>query len=149
MSITLKELIEKNIADGAEISWSGPVHRSRIQLAERMLGVKFPESYINFIEEFGSIEIDGFSFSGLSQRNVGEPGDVVAFTKYCRDQYALPKQYIALNFQDGDYFLSIDTAAADLSSEAPIVLIDPVKKEKHGPIAAPSFGAYLITYLSS
>jgi hypothetical protein len=149
MQMSIRELIEKNIADGAEISWSGPVPDEKIHLAEQLLGVPFPESYKAFIREFGSIEIDGFPLSGLTQRDVGESGDVVAFTKHCRTEYKLPVQYIALNFQDGDYFLSIDTSKTDDLSESPIVLIDPVKKQRHGPVSAPSFGNYLVAYLSN
>jgi len=149
MQVTIKDLIASNIADGAEIMTSGPVRRNKIEQAEKMLGVKFPASYKSFIEEFGAIGIDGFNLAGLTERDVGEPGDVVAFTQYCRSEYGLPDEYIALNFDDGDYFLAIDTKMQDAMSESPIVLIDPVKKTHHGPISANSFGEYLIGFLSA
>lgn len=149
MQVEIKKLLEKNAQEGAEISVSGPVDKNKIDLAEKALGVTFPPSYKKYLEEFGAIEIDNYSIAGLTQRDVGELGDVVAFTRYAREEFGLPSQYVALDFKDGDDFLCIDTSQKDASSESPIVLINPVTKRQHGSVVSPSFGDHLTAYLSA
>lgn len=141
----LNTLIEKNINDGAEINIGQPVSFQTIEKAEILLGVRFPKSYILFLEKFGTIEIDGRSFAGLEPEQVNITGDVVSYTKYLRVDEDLPDQYIALDFQDGDYILCIDTSKFNDLQEAPLVLIDPVTKESS--LVSGSFMDYLIDYL--
>jgi hypothetical protein len=149
MQLDIHELIEKNIAAGAEIEVAGPVSPEKIHQAERMLGVEFPPSYKAYMAEYGALEIDGRTFAGLTPRDVGSAGDVVAFTKHAREKYGLPEQYVALDFQDGDAFLSIDTAQRDADDESPMVLISPVNGKQQGPFAAKSLKEFLVKYLSA
>lgn len=141
----LNTLIEKNINDGAEINIGQPVSFQTIEKAEILLGVRFPKSYILFLEKFGTIEIDGRSFAGLEPEQVNITGDVVSYTKYLRVDEDLSDQYIALDFQDGDYILCIDTSKFNDLQEAPLVLIDPVTKESS--LVSGSFMDFLIDYL--
>ena len=114
-----------------------------------MLGVEFPPSYTAFLTEYGAHEIDGRSFAGLTSSEVGTAGDVVAFTKHARENYALPERYVAIDFQDGDAFLCIDTEQKSVDNESPVVLVSPVGGQQQGPVAADSLTDYLVRYLSN
>lgn len=148
-SIDLDELIQRSVADGSEIVCSGPVDDEKIRRAETMLGVIFPPSYKRYLLRYGAMEIDGRSFSGLTSRDVGEGGDVVAFTRNAREEYGLPEQYIAIDFQDGDAFLCIDTGQKDASGESPLVLISPESGRQQGGVVANGLIDYLARYLSA
>lgn len=149
MSIDLHKLIEQNIAAGSEIVVAGPVSPDKVRSAELMLGVEFLLSYTAFLTEYGAIEIDGRSFAGLTSSEVGTAGDVVAFTKHARENYALPARYVAIDFQDGDAFLCIDTEQKGVGNESPVVLVSPIGGKQQGPVAAESLTDYLVRYLSS
>jgi hypothetical protein len=150
MSTTaLDKLIQQNVDDGSEVVCSGPVDDGKIQRAEALLGLTFPPSYKEYLSHYGAIEIDGRSFGGLTSRDAGESGDVVAFTRNAREQYSLPDQYIAIDFQDGDAFFCIDTNQKDSTGEAPVVLISPESGRQHGGIVAKSLIDYLERYLST
>lgn len=141
----LNALIEKNIKNGAEINIGQPVSFQNIEKSEILLGVQFPKSYILFLENFGTIEIDGRCFAGLKPEQVDVTGDVVSYTKYLREAEGLPDQYIALDFQDGDAMLCIDTSRLNELQEAPLVLVDPVTKESS--LVSDTFMDFLIEYL--
>ncbi|NML35514.1 SMI1/KNR4 family protein [Paraburkholderia antibiotica] len=145
----LDQLIEQNVAEGADIVRGGPVTVDKIQRAEELLGVAFPPSYKDYLTQYGAIEIDGRSFAGLTANEVGAIGDVVAFTKNAREQYGIPDRYIALDFQDGDVFLCIDTQSKDSAGESPLVLISPVNGKQQGAVVSQGLVDYLEKYLSA
>jgi hypothetical protein len=149
MLIDLHKLIQQNIAAGSEIVIAGPVALDKVRKAELMLGVEFPPSYKAFLTEYGAIEIDGRSFAGLTPSLEGGHGDVVAFTKYARESYGLPVRYIAIDFQDGDAFLCLDTEQKHGKDESSVVLVSPVDGKQQGPVTAESLPDYLMRYLSS
>jgi hypothetical protein len=145
----LGALIEANVAAGAKVAVAGPASDEAVQAAESMLGVALPPSYRGFLARFGAVEIDGRSFAGLTCGDVGSAGDVVAFTTHARDNYQLPAHYVALDFQDGDAFLCIDTEQRRADGESPIVLVSPSDGTQLGHPAAESWTDYLADYLSS
>lgn len=140
-------LIQANIKSGTDITIAGHVDKSYIKQAEDILKVQFPISYAKFIEQFGCIEIDGRSFAGLYPEAVDIDGDVVAFTQFQRNDIKLPHKYIALDFQDGDYLLCINTEKRDDKGESPIILLDPVTFVED-PLNN-SFSEYIIEYLEA
>ncbi|MCT8345588.1 SMI1/KNR4 family protein [Photorhabdus kleinii] len=147
MKDSINDLINKNKLDGCEIYISGEVNKELINKAEDILGVSFPPSYSYFIEKFGSIEIDNRSFAGLFANEVGQDGDVVSFTLFQREDIGLPNKYIALDFQDGDYLLCIDTSIVNSEHECPIVLVNPDSLENHK--VNDSFYDYITEYLDA
>ncbi|MEQ1969169.1 SMI1/KNR4 family protein [Xenorhabdus nematophila] len=147
MKDSISDLINKNILDGGEIVISGEVNKECVKKAESLLGVAFPPSYSCFIEKFGSIEIDNRSFAGLFANEVGQDGDVVAFTLFQREDIGLPNKYIALDFQDGDYLLCIDTSIVNNENECPVVLVNPDSLESHK--INDSFYDYITEYLDA
>lgn len=149
MCLNLGDLIDANEEAGSEIVISGPTSAEKIREAELLLRVDFPTSYKKFLSEYGAMEIDGRSFAGLTSNPVGEAGDVVTFTRYARAEYGLPNHYVALDFQDGDVFLCIDTSQKDADGESPMALVSAVDGRKMGAVAAKSWGDYLMKYLSS
>lgn len=140
-------LIQLNIKSGSSITVAGHVDNHYIDQAEAILAVQFPISYVKFIEQFGCIEIDGRSFSGLYPGKMNIDGDVVAFTQFLRNDINLPHQYIALDFQDGDYLLCINTEKKDNKGESPVVLLNPITFEED-PLNN-SFFEYIIEYLEA
>lgn len=68
-AIDLDELIQRNVVRGSEIVCSGPIDDEKIRRAEAMLGLFFPPSYKQYLSRYGAMEIDGRSFSGLTQRD--------------------------------------------------------------------------------
>ncbi|WP_174931332.1 SMI1/KNR4 family protein [Burkholderia lata] len=149
MRLNLDDLICAIKRSGSEVVISGPVSIEKIQEAESLLRVEFSSSYKEYLFEYGVVEIDGRSFAGLTPNSVGDMGDVVAFTRYARENYSLPNQYVALDFQDGDAFLCIDTSQKDADGESPMALVSPVDGRKMGSVAAKNWGDYLVKYLSS
>ncbi|PHM30061.1 SMI1/KNR4 family protein [Xenorhabdus innexi] len=147
MKNSISDLINKNILDGSEVVISGEVNKEFVKKAESMLGVSFPPSYSSFIEKFGSIEIDNRSFAGLFENEVGQDGDVVSFTLFQREDVGLPNKYIALDFQDGDYLLCIDTSIVNNENEYPVVLVNPDSLESHK--VNDSFYDYITEYLDA
>ncbi|CAG9214490.1 hypothetical protein BVI434_2950005 [Burkholderia vietnamiensis] len=61
----------------------------------------------------------------------------------------MPARYVAIDFQDGDAFLCIDTEQKGVGNESPVVLVSPVGGKQQGPVAAESLTDYLVRYLSS
>lgn len=149
MCLNLDDLISENKRSGSEVVISGSVSIEKIREAESLLGVEFSSSYKEYLSEYGAMEIDGRSFAGLTPNPVGDTGDVVAFTRYARENYSLKNQYIALDFQDGDAFLCIDTSQKDADGESPMALVNPVDGRKMGSVSAKYWGDYLAKYLSS
>lgn len=142
------KLINENVSNGSSIETAGSVKEDLIKEAEVKLGLHFPPSYKDFIKNFGCIEIDGRSFAGLfPNEDVNEDGSVVAFTIFQREDLGLPENYVALDFQDGDYLLCINTSLINSNGESPIVLVDPIsfKESKLNE----SFYNYLVGYLSA
>jgi len=149
MSLThLDELIKKGIESGAEITVFAPASSEKILAAESMLKIVFPSSYKNFLMKYGAIEIGTCPFSGLVSDDVGNNGDVVSFTKYARENYGLPTRYIAINFEDEDAFLCIDTEQKNIEDESPIVLVKPTNGKQIGGVVASTLPDYLVEYLT-
>jgi len=148
MPLDVEKLIEQNIADGAEIEISGAVDAATIRAAETLLGVRFPRSYREYLAQYGALEIDGRTFAGLGT-DAPRSGDVVAFTRYARRDYTLADHYVALDFQDSDFWMCLDTSRRDANDESPVVLIHPVDGTQSGPDVAPSWADYLVEYLSA
>ncbi|WP_144630608.1 SMI1/KNR4 family protein [Bordetella genomosp. 13] len=150
MPLDIDQLIAQNLADGEDVVVSGGVDTQRLIEAEALPGAEFPAPYRQFLAKYGAIEIDGRSFAGLqAEGEVGDDGDVVAFTRYARKDYRLPEPYIALDFQDGDFWLRLDTSRSDGDGESPVILVSPVDGKQHGPATAPSWADYLAVYLAA
>ncbi|SAI25821.1 SMI1 / KNR4 family [Bordetella ansorpii] len=146
----IEQLIQRNLAEGSDIAVSAGVSQDMIQQAESMLGVRFPVSYRAFLATYGAIEIDCQSFAGLTtEGKVGDDGDVVSFTRYAREDYRLPDPYVALDFQDGDFWLCLDTSQVDQQGESPVVLVSPVDGKRSGPAVAESWASFLASYLAA
>lgn len=148
MRINFRDLLDQIVAEGGDVSSSGPVPDEKIDDAQKILQVSFPPSYREYLAEFGALEIDGQTFAGLTANPAGSLGDVVAFTQYFRAEYHLPTHFIALDFQDGDYFLCMDSSVQSDTGESPLFLIDPVKLTVKGHKVADTFTDYLAGYLA-
>lgn len=77
-----------------------------ITLAEKTLGIKFPDSYRFFLEKLGCGDIAGQEFYGIIKAdfiNSGIP-DAIWLTMKERQESNLPNNYVVINSTgDGDY----------------------------------------------
>jgi len=148
MLTRIDDLIKNSAVAGEEITILNPASDEKIHAAESMLGVVFSPSYKEYLKKYGAMEVGTCSFAGLTESEAGSIGDVVAFTKYARKSFGLPARYIALNFEDGDAFLCIDTERKDINDESSIVLINPTDGKQMGGVVATSFSDYLVEFLN-
>lgn len=139
----VNELIDNYIIAGLDIEIGGKVDEEIVAQAEQLLGLNFPLSYREFLRNFGWLNINGSVIDGLENRTYDK--GVVSFTNYLREEINLPKQYIALEFDEGDLVLGIDTSEIK-NKEAPIGFINPVSHnfEKIND----DFKEYLIKFLT-
>lgn len=118
--LDVKKAIDIIKQDAVSSDFCGHKDSKIIQLAEKVLGIKFPESYRYFLENLGCGGIYGQEFYGIINDdfiNSGIP-DAVWFTLRQRRESDLPEYLVIIYFGgDGDYY-AIDCRDSD---NAPIV----------------------------
>lgn len=126
--------IAKSREDEFEADFFGPVSDDVIGAAELELGLQFPETYRAFLREFGAAWMIGYDFSGLPDtRNTDNTprvyDHVVDSTKEDWKgpdwRGGVPKSYIHVSEDGGDYRFYIDTAQRDARGECPVVAWGP------------------------
>jgi len=114
-----------------ECALAGPVEEEMIASAERDLSVQFPQSYKAFLARFGAALCSGFEIAGLFRpAPCDEPplwSNVVTKTNQLRRRAGdlLPKEYVAISGDGGDYTYYLDTGRLDASSECPVIVLGP------------------------
>ena len=111
---------------------AGGVSDEAIRDAELRLGVRFPPSYRTFLAEYGNIHGTPFEIAGLSQEIAkdDEPPywwDVVACNIQLRRVAGelIPKDYVAISDDGGDYKFDLDTNRRDSQGECPVIVLGP------------------------
>lgn len=105
-----KKLIRDLIKIPGMIStFVGPKQLILIEQAESLLSVKFPETYRQFILEFGAGGIGSFEIFGIVQNDINHHDylyiDVVGFTLKARQEWNLPNYLIPIyDLGDGEMF---------------------------------------------
>jgi len=111
-----------------------------VKALERVLGVKFPVSYVKFIQERKSAKVDGFSVYGVSTEEV--PMDVIGATEVLRSKRPdLPKTLIAIIMID-DCVCCLDLAESPVK-DAPLVEVDLNSKKPPRPTGK-TFSEWLV-----
>ncbi|AUQ25663.1 SMI1/KNR4 family protein [Dickeya zeae] len=91
-----------------EADFEGVKEEGLVALAEKALGIKFPESYRFFLKNLGCGDIAGLEFYGIIKADFVNSGipDVVWITTKERQESDLPEYYVVINATgDGDYFV--------------------------------------------
>lgn len=122
----------------------GPVAEADIADAEVILGVLFPTSYRVFLKHFGAAWLpSSFEVAGLGPGRCTDPAPplwehVVDVTAQMRraSRGFIPKQYIRISGNGGDYAFFLDTGDVDAKGECPVVVFGP---GRDGVIIALSF----------
>jgi len=111
---------------------AGGVAVDAIREAEVKLGVRFPPSYRAFLAEYGNIHGTPYEIAGLSHEtpNDNEPPywwDVVACNIQMRRVAGdlIPKEYVAISDDGGDYKFYLDTSRLDSQGECPVIVLGP------------------------
>lgn len=100
------DLIEKiNSVDGKWVSV--PATDTLIKLAQKMLGLTFPEEYVKFLSYFGAADLKKHELCGL---NVGSHANVVDATREVRKYISIfPKNYFVLEkYRNDKFFIVVD-----------------------------------------
>jgi hypothetical protein len=109
--------------------WYGPVSEQSIVAAEQELGVKLPRSYRVFLRNYGVVGGPGFMIDGLTEE-VEDPeqtpywGRIVSKVQHCISK-DLPKGYVGLMSDGGEYDYCLDTTRTDRFGECPVVAWGP------------------------
>ena len=115
--------------DGCDAA--GPATDDLIAAAENELGVTFPPSYRRFLAIYGAVACRGFLIAGLFQ---DEPNDqpplwlnVLRYTGQLRrsSRGLIPRAYVALSDDGGDYKFYLDTSRVNDAGECPVVVLGP------------------------
>ncbi len=126
---------------------AGPAEEATIAQAEQLLGVRFPPSYRSFLSEFGAALCEGFELAGLFvQEDESRPPqwmDVVKSTHQLRrgSDDLIPREYIPVSGDGGDYIYYIDTSVIGPDGESPVIALGP---GVDGVVIAESFSDYVI-----
>jgi len=110
---------------------AGPADEEMIASAERKLGVRFPQSYRAFLAQYGAALCSGFEIAGLFRHAYDdEPplwDDVVTATCLLRGKTGdfIPKEYVAISGDGGDFTYYLDTSRMDAASECPVIVLGP------------------------
>jgi hypothetical protein len=116
-----------------------------ISKAEQVLEVKLPQSYKDFVLEWGMMSFEGLEFYGIIHEDFANSGlpDAVWFTLHLRRQFDFPKNLVVFLDHEGDEYLCLDTNDYFSPEECAIVLWDNVEKEVADRYEI-SFGDFLI-----
>lgn len=87
--------------------------------AEDLLGVKFPESYRQFLVRWGWLSFGPNEYFGLGTQY----GNVVTKTEWIRASRGLPVHLVVVCDHDGDEYVCLD-ASAMREKECPVVIWD-------------------------
>lgn len=140
------EIINKNAEKG---SFSGPKTEELILMAERVLGLKFPPTYKEFLKRYGAGSIFGVEIYGITRAeftNASIPNGIW-LTLREREDIQLPKKMIIIyEYGDGVYF-AIDTSIVSAEQENPVVAWAQDIPENQIKILAPDFGRFLFNIL--
>lgn len=138
------QIIENNLDNS---DFFGPIDSDLIKIAEKMIDVEFPLSYIRFLEKFGAGDIAGIEIYGIIRDPRIDKQMVpngIWLTAQLRKDSSLPKELIVVSETGYGPYYVIDTSQKNINGEAP-VLIWGFGKEMEK--VSDSFGEFLFELL--
>lgn len=129
------------IRENPTADFVGPRTAESVAQAEQMLGVKFPESYRQFLLCLGAGSVRGCELYGIVDNEGTASGvpSVVWLTQRLRDSCGFPPSLIAISDTGYGGYHAIDTARGD----SPVVEWQPFDASEACCAIADDFGAYL------
>ena len=134
---------------GLEMDVPHPVSDSDIELCEREIGFKLPDSYKFFLSRYGYGGAASIEFYGLISGDLREDSDVNAFAvnQELQIDYSLPKELFAFENFEGDAVACLMLSRMS-NGECPVILWDhsqSLERNLRKPyIYADSFGEYFL-----
>ncbi len=135
---SVRELLEANV-DADDYRIGGSVAAPAIALAETALAVHFPEEYREFVGEVGWLEVHNSYFFGVPAHIESEEGNVVHMTRYARNHWALPENYLVVYSSDDQVLWCLDGASSERRSK--VLAFDTRRNEVTGTVSATYFDA--------
>jgi antitoxin YobK len=127
---------------------AGPADEEMIVSAQANLGVQFPQSYKAFLARFGAALCSGFEIAGLFRHTKSdEPplwSNVVTDTQL-RRKAGIPKEFVAISDNGGDFTYYLDTSRFNAASECPVIVLGP---GADGPVVADTFVDFVVRAFS-
>ncbi|MGI9280221.1 MAG: SMI1/KNR4 family protein [Endozoicomonas sp.] len=106
-----------------ELFWLGSASSDQINKLEKILEVKLPESFRQFLSEYGGGGIIDAEISGIEDNHAAldNGGTVFGDTLTAREDYELPENLIVVFFKDYEICWCLDSSSTDNSGEYPVV----------------------------
>lgn len=139
------QLLIENV-DPKLVWTSEPADGHVISACEEMLGVKFPQSYRDFLSSFGALSVGDSSISGILNNSVDDigGGSVVGDTQRLRQEYGLPVNLVVIESDDEAPYC-LDVAQPTLDGECYVVCYE--LHNAHSSVVAKSFTAWVAPFV--
>lgn len=95
-----------------------PQSATKIEEAESRLGVRFPETYKEFLKKWGTISFGPKEYLGIGS---GTSQDAVEFTLKKRKAVGLPDNLVIVCDNEGDEYICLDTSNLNDQGECPVI----------------------------
>jgi antitoxin YobK len=121
----IKAIVAANLD---KFEYFGNIDSKVVHAAEEYLNVKFPDSYKQYLQEWGVLEIDSSEFYGLigSDFDNSSVPDVAWFNRTIREIKAIPRHLVIFRNIEGVRYYCLDTTRLDSRNECPVVIWNPV-----------------------
>lgn len=119
----VKSLIKKLTQSEQKVFWQGKAREESVNELERLLSVKLPSSFREFLLECGGGGVEGTEISGIEDDNprLEYKGTVWGDTKRCREEFDLPVHLAVIFFSDDEVCWCLDSQSINESGECPVV----------------------------
>jgi hypothetical protein len=116
-----------------------------VSKAEKLLGVRLPETFKQYLQEVGTISFEGKEYLGIIHGDFANSGipDVVWYNLRQREKYGFPPHLIVFYNDDSVQFTCLDTSSFFSADECKIVVWDNVFKKISDSVEI-SFGDFLL-----
>jgi len=115
---------------GYELFWFGSTTDDQIELLEKALASRLPDSFKRFLKSYGGGGVVGAEISGIEGNNAANDsgGTVLGDTKDSRQRYKLPPHLVVIYYHDDEVCWCLDTSRMS-NNECPVVSYNIFKKE--------------------
>ena len=152
MSTVTFDKVSRMIAEYPKLTHClGGVDEARIAAAESILGIRFPNSYREFLRRFGRLNFGSSEFYGLEQHLLDvRQSSCVEQTLWARDMGRFPRPLVIIydTGWEGEV-LCLDTSQMNEDNECPVVNWVGGMEESHQPrrVIASTYLGFLTDYI--
>ena len=142
------KLINQIEDSGEEIFWQGPADDKQINHLEKELNVKLPNSFKEFLYEYGGGGVIDEEISGIESNDASlvRGGTILHDTLECRKDFSLPIHLVVVFYKYQELAWCLDTSKLDQKNECPVVSYDLFSKTVTNTIAK-NFEQFFKQYL--